>query len=178
MITHVQAFLVPILPMSGSYDLTRERVLGTFSRMGSSTPNGSFPSEERMDPVDDDDADLELAPVKVAWTTEEKIWRYVKKPLLRIGSKGATESHGNSLRELLEQHTVVKVKVNTHPFDGSLDTAFATLRRLAEQSGAVHGIELIQMRPSEQIILLGMPGTTAQIQDGTFPPAETRETPM
>jgi len=42
----------------------------------------------------------------------EKTWRYIKKPLLRVGSKGATTSHGNSLRELLASHKVVKVKVN------------------------------------------------------------------
>lgn len=46
----------------------------------------------------------------------EKAWRSAKKPLLRIGAKGATQSHGNSLRELLAQHTVVKVKVNTKPY--------------------------------------------------------------
>lgn len=46
----------------------------------------------------------------------EKAWRYAKKPLLSIGAKGATFSHGNSLRQLLEAHTVVKVKVNTQKF--------------------------------------------------------------
>lgn len=46
----------------------------------------------------------------------ELAWRYAKKPLLRIGSKGATLTHGNSLRQLLESHTAVKVKVNTRKF--------------------------------------------------------------
>lgn len=46
----------------------------------------------------------------------EKVWRHAKKPLLRIGAKGATHSHGNSLRQLLDDHTVVKVKVNTRKF--------------------------------------------------------------
>jgi hypothetical protein len=46
----------------------------------------------------------------------EKAWRYAKKPLLSIGAKGATFAHGNSLRQLLEAHTVVKVKVNTKQF--------------------------------------------------------------
>jgi RNA-binding protein YhbY len=50
---------------------------------------------------------------------EEKVWRYVKKPLLSIGSKGASLSHGNSLRQLLEDHTAVKVKVNTKAFGTS-----------------------------------------------------------
>lgn len=46
----------------------------------------------------------------------ELAWRYAKKPLLRIGSKGATLTHGNFLRQLLESHTAVKVKVNTRKF--------------------------------------------------------------
>jgi len=49
-------------------------------------------------------------------TDLEKTWRYVKKPLLSIGAKGATASHGNSLKELLQDHTAVKVKVNTKAF--------------------------------------------------------------
>ena len=47
---------------------------------------------------------------------EEKVWRYAKKPLLSIGAKGATPSHGNSLRQLLDDHTVVKVKMNTKAY--------------------------------------------------------------
>jgi hypothetical protein len=50
---------------------------------------------------------------------QEKVWRFVKKSLLTIGSKGATSSHGNSLRQLLEDHTAVKVKVDTRAFDGT-----------------------------------------------------------
>lgn len=100
----------------------------------------------------------------------EKAWRYVKRPLLSIGAKGASPSHGNSLRQLLEAHTAVKVKVNVKPFDGSLDTAFETLRELAEQSGAPQGMELLQAREGENTILLGMPGTLQKLEQGTFPP--------
>jgi hypothetical protein len=53
----------------------------------------------------------------------EKVWRHAKKPLLRIGSKGATHSHGNSLRQLLDDHTVVKVKFNLKKFGRSTPTA-------------------------------------------------------
>lgn len=49
---------------------------------------------------------------------KEIVWRHVKKPLLRLGAKGASASHGNSLKQLLEDHTAVKVKVNTKPYDG------------------------------------------------------------
>ena len=49
---------------------------------------------------DDDDGDSKI----------EKAWRHVKKPLLRIGGKGVTLKHANSLRELLDAHTVTKVK--------------------------------------------------------------------
>jgi len=99
----------------------------------------------------------------------ERAWRYAKKPLLSIGSKGATLSHGNSLRQLLEQHTVVKVKVNTRRFDGSLQAAFEHLRSLAEENGAPPGIELIQARDADKIILFGLPGTMDRIKDGHFP---------
>lgn len=100
----------------------------------------------------------------------EKAWRYAKKPLLSIGAKGASSSHGNSLKQLLEAHTAVKVKVNTRPFSGSLDSAFDALRKLAEENGAPAGIELIQFRNTENTILFGLPGTMDRIKDGTFPP--------
>ena len=48
--------------------------------------------------------------------TMEEVWRYAKKPLISVGGKGATKKHGNSLRQLLDDHTVVKVKVNTKSF--------------------------------------------------------------
>ena len=105
----------------------------------------------------------------------ERAWRYAKKPLLSIGSKGATLSHGNSLRQLLEQHTVVKVKVNTRRFDGSLEAAFEHLRSLAEENGAPPGIELIQSREADKIILFGLPGTMERINDGHFPLPEKNE---
>ena len=46
----------------------------------------------------------------------EEVWRYAKKPLISVGGKGATKKHGNSLRQLLDDHTIVKVKVNTISF--------------------------------------------------------------
>ena len=66
----------------------------------------------------------------------ERVWRYVKKPLLRIGVKGATLTHGNSLRQLLEAHTVVKVKVNTKKFDGM----FMILCKIEIHESMNHGI--------------------------------------
>ena len=49
----------------------------------------------------------------------EEVWRYAKKPLISVGGKGATNKHGNSLRQLLDDHTIVKVKVNTKAFGKS-----------------------------------------------------------
>lgn len=100
----------------------------------------------------------------------EKAWRYIRKPLLKIGGKGATSSHGNSLRQLVEQHTMVKVKINTRMFDNSLTAAFEELVRLAEERGAPPGLELLQARDYDKIILLGAPGTRQRIFDGDFPP--------
>ena len=117
----------------------------------------------------------------------EKAWRYVKKPLLSIGAKGASKSHGNSLRQLLEAHTAVKVKINPRSFSNGndrsetkqqppLDTAFAQLVQLAEESGAVKGIELLQARDGkEKTILFGMPGTRERIKGGDFPPPPLTE---
>ena len=66
---------------------------------------------------DDDDTDvLSESEPEANLDDLEKTWRYIKKPLLSIGGKGASASHGNSLRELLESHTAVKVKVNMKPF--------------------------------------------------------------
>jgi RNA-binding protein YhbY len=133
-----------------------------------------------MDILDDDDDEddeeeeetLSSSPVVVINDGMERAWRYAKKPLLRIGSKGATLSHGNSLYQLLEQHTVVKVKVNTRRFNDSLEEAFAVLRDLAQENGAPQGIELLQARAGEKIILLGWPGTRQRILDESFPVPE------
>ena len=43
-------------------------------------------------------------------------WQHVRKALISVGGKDATPKHGNSLRQLLDHHTAVKVKVNTKPF--------------------------------------------------------------
>ena len=60
--------------------------------------------------------DHDLESENIPLDAMERAWRYCKKPLLRVGSKGAQFSHGNSLRQLLEAHQVVKVKVNTTRF--------------------------------------------------------------
>jgi len=99
----------------------------------------------------------------------EKAWRFVKKPMLRLGSKGAAPSHGNSLRELLEQHDAVKVKINTRKL-GTLEEAFDVLQNLAVSAGAPKGIELLQTRNSDNTILVGKPGMMERIENGLFPP--------
>jgi RNA-binding protein YhbY len=100
----------------------------------------------------------------------ERAWRYAKKPLLSIGSKGATFSHGNSLRQLLEAHTAVKVKVNTQKFNDSLEQAFDALKACAVESGAPATIELLQARDKQHILFIAMPGTRERIERGEFPP--------
>ena len=131
--------------------------------------------------ADDDKADNEIDDEDIEFLCEEpetkyedldaseKAWRHAKKPLLRIGAKGASHSHGNSLRQLLDDHTVVKVKVNPKKF-GSLENAFEALKGLAEENGAAPGIEMIQMREKDKIILFGAPGTKDKLKAGTFPP--------
>mmetsp|Transcript_33767 Transcript_33767/g.49428 ORF Transcript_33767/g.49428 Transcript_33767/m.49428 type:complete len:185 (-) Transcript_33767:198-752(-) len=47
-------------------------------------------------------------------TSVAALWKLQKKALLRIGGKGVKNSHINSLRELLDAHSVVKVKMNDY----------------------------------------------------------------
>jgi RNA-binding protein YhbY len=98
----------------------------------------------------------------------EKAWRYIKKPLLRIGGKGVADSHGNSLRELLQAHTCVKVKVNTDKM-GSLEEAYEVIREVTEKNGNIK-CELIQCRDAENTILIGKEGAWEMIRAGTYPP--------
>jgi len=103
----------------------------------------------------------------------EMAWRFIKKPLLRLGSKGAAPSHGNSLRELLKTHKVVKVKVNNRR-GITLEEAFENLRNLAEASGMIEGIELLRTRPSENLFMCGVKGTLKLIEDGEYPQSSTQ----
>jgi hypothetical protein len=65
---------------------------------------------------EENDNDEPKAPPALVLDAQERVWRYANKPLLRIGTKGATLTHGNSLKNLLKDHVVVKVKVNTKKF--------------------------------------------------------------
>jgi hypothetical protein len=85
-----------------------------------------YASEEEQEVEEDED---DFSP-KPPLPSIEKAWRHAKKPLLRIGGKGATQTHGNSLRQLLEDHTVVKVKINTQKY-GTLGWSRRRLRDLA-----------------------------------------------
>jgi hypothetical protein len=71
---------------------------------------------DTKDDDDDDDNDDDIEAPRPPLPSIEKAWRHAKKVLLRIGGKGVTATHGNSLRQLLEDHTVVKVKVNTQKY--------------------------------------------------------------
>ena len=51
-----------------------------------------------------------------------------------------------------------------------MEKAFETLKSLAVENGAPDGIELIQARNSDKIILFGMPGTMELMKKGEFPP--------
>ena len=99
----------------------------------------------------------------------DRAWRHAPKPLLRIGGKGIANSHGNSLRELLNAHTVVKVKINSTKL-GSLEDVFEELKSLVGQTEGFSGVELIHVRNSENTIMIGKEGTIDSIRDGSFPP--------
>ena len=56
------------------------------------------------------------------------------------------------------------------PNIGTLEKAFEDIRDLAVESGAPEGVELLQARDKEKIILFGMPGTSERLEKGDFPP--------
>ena len=133
-------------------------------------PEQSGVLEENDDNEEEEDFDFLFDEPPVELDATERVWRYAKKPLLRIGSKGATHAHGNSLRQLLEDHIVVKVKVNTKKFNNSVQQAYETLRNLAVENGAPADIELIQLREGSKEILFALPGTIKRMEEGSFPP--------
>lgn len=145
-----------------------------FSRESIDAPDDSSEQLKSSENEDDDQYDevVDQSPSQMPIPGLEKAWRYAKKPLMSIGSKGATAAHGNSLRQLLDSHTAVKVKVvSTQSYDDkSLQSVFLHLRDLAVESGASIDMELLQARQSERILLIGMPGTLDRIQSGDFPP--------
>lgn len=109
---------------------------------------------------------------KLGMTSDDKVekaWRFIKKPLLRVGGKGLADSHGNSLRELLLAHTCVKVKVNTDKL-GTMEEAFESLREVTEKNGVIK-CELIQCRNIEKTILIGKEGALEMIMRGEYPPS-------
>lgn len=58
---------------------------------------------------------------------------------------------------------------------GTMEHAFEVLKELCEESGAPKGIELVQAREGENVILFGLPGTLERIQAGEFPPSNVAE---
>jgi len=53
---------------------------------------------------------------------------------------------------------------------GNLTETFFAIRKLAEKKEAPKGIELLQARQCDRILLIGMPGTRVDIEFGRFPP--------
>lgn len=113
----------------------------------------------------------------------EKVWRYNKKPLLSIGAqKGPTNKHGNSLRELLQHHTTVKVKTqllfnasnrnsDAQSMQDQMVQVYHQLKEHAVNADpSLRDMELLQVRVNERILLVGLPGTKQRIIDGTYPP--------
>lgn len=167
----------PLLSTKYNTRQNEEITCRVVSRWTSNTEQASASSDQADvdDNDDNDDEDISFlfdeppVPEKELDPTE-LVWRYAKKPLLRIGSKGATHSHGNSLRQLLEDHTIVKVKVNTKKFQNSVQQAYEVLKGLAIENGAPSDLELIQLREGTNEILFAMPGTLQKMEEGTFPP--------
>jgi hypothetical protein len=57
-----------------------------------------------------------------------------------------------------------------HFTSGTLEHAFQDIRAKAEEAGALPGIEMLQARDKDKVILFAMPGTTERLPTGDFPP--------
>ena len=55
-----------------------------------------------------------------------------------------------------------------------MEQAFEQVRELVKESGGPEGIELVQARDKEKVIMFGLPGTLERINKGDFPPPLTR----
>mmetsp|Transcript_23915 Transcript_23915/g.28218 ORF Transcript_23915/g.28218 Transcript_23915/m.28218 type:complete len:190 (-) Transcript_23915:96-665(-) len=163
-VLHLSSIQLPIVSSFTIHPNNAVIVSSTCSHTSTSTSSSYFQATPTDDDNDEDTIQNKKNEQKV-----ENVWRHVKKPLLRIGGKGITSTHGNSLIELLNDHTVVKVKINTTKL-GTLVEVADLLVRAAEIQGGGDGIEVIQVREIENTVLLGKKGATALIMDGTFPP--------
>eukprot|EP00968_Pinguiococcus_pyrenoidosus_P028852 scaffold8163_cov258-Pinguiococcus_pyrenoidosus.AAC.1 len=56
-----------------------------------------------------------------------ELWSRCDRALLRVGSKGVSSGHQNSLKELLAAHAVVRVKFNGFRSDEDVQSAAASL---------------------------------------------------
>jgi RNA-binding protein YhbY len=125
-----------------------------------------------VDTEDDDDgdggefADVGMKNSRQTSKNMEMAWRYIKKPLLSIGSKGVVPSHATSLRDLLLAHTAVKIKIR------HADGLEAGFQRFAQLLSDQHELELLHCRESDGIIMVGGKGTIDLIESGKFPPAK------
>ncbi|KAG5175380.1 hypothetical protein JKP88DRAFT_228902 [Tribonema minus] len=85
--------------------------------------------------------------------TIEELWRKPKKELLKIGQGGVTASHVRSLTDLVQHHTIVRVKVNTK--GASYEDCLALGQALVSGEGEERGLRLVGVRPSTRLLLVG-----------------------
>jgi hypothetical protein len=138
--SEVDAFVAPSMRAFLPKPATNHEVCRQASTITRSDKQDFLTNEEtnddgRVDADDELDIDFLFEDPEIPYENldaMEKVWRYATKPLLRIGSKGATHSHGNSLRQLLDDHTVVKVKCNLKKFGRSIPSCLAIVCRQAK----------------------------------------------
>lgn len=69
----------------------------------------------------------------------------------------------------MKAHTCVKIKINTRKF-GSLEEVFGSIQELVQQNTSTKAIELIHVRNSDNVIMVGPEGALDMIRAGEFPP--------
>ena len=103
-----------------------------------------------------------------------RAWKSARRPMLRISDKNdLTLEDGKMLKQLLDNYSLVKVKIDRKLDMTTMEEAFESLKNAAQVSGASSEMEMIHTSVAESFIFFGNPGTLSEIQSGSF--ESTRE---
>ena len=98
-----------------------------------------------------------------------RAWKCARRPMLRIPHENdVTQKDGKMLKQLLDNYSLVKVKINGKLDMSMMEETFELLKNEAQESGASSEIEMIHTCVAEGTIFLGNPGTLSKIQSGSF----------
>jgi len=108
-----------------------------------------------------------------------RAWKCARRPMLRINYENdVTQKDGKMLKQLLDNYSLVKVKINGKLDMSMMEETFESLKNEAQISGASSEIEVIHTCVAEGTIFLANPGTLSKIQSGSFASPRDGETSL